>query len=202
MNNEKYSLSFTTGTLFHHESVRIAELYAELHQWQQVRDRVVVENLLQARTLNTLKRVCSEVISRLKQLSDEELLLLTATHTQEQGYLLWLALCRRYRFIADFSVEVLRERYISLKVDLGQDNFESFFNRKLDWHPELERITPATKEKLRQVLFKMLREANLLSATNNIQPAMLSKTLINAIANHQREDLLFFPMFEADIGRL
>jgi len=199
MSNDRYSMSFTTGSLFHRESVKLAALYLELGDWNSVRGRVIAENLLQTRTMNTLKRVCQEVISRLKTLSSGELEFLVDGNHQEQAYLLWLAVCRRYRFIADFAVEVLRERYITLKTDLSYEDFDSFFNRKSDWHSELDEIRPATRSKLRQVLFKILREADLLTANNLINAAMLSPRLLDALTQGSRRDLLYFPAFESDL---
>lgn len=199
MKAERYGMSFTTGSLFHSESVKLAQLYLKLGRWNAVRDVVVSENLLQTRTLNTLKRVCREVISRLKNLSAGELDFLVAANHQDQGYLLWLAVCRRYRFIADFAVEVVRERYVTLKANLSHEDFDSFFNRKSEWHLELEEIRPATKNKLRQVLFKMLREADLLTASNVITAAMLSPKLIDVISHGNRQDVLYFPAFESDL---
>jgi len=199
MNKDRYSMSFTTGSLFHGEAVKLAALYLELGDWNSVRDKVIAENLLQSRTLNTLKRVCSEVISRLKTLSPAALEFLIDGNPQEQGYLLWVAVCRRYRFIADFAVEVLRERYITLKTDLSFDDFDSFFNRKSEWHAELDEIRPTTRSKLRQILFKMLREADLLTANNMINAAMLSPGLLDAITQDSRRDILYFPVFESDL---
>lgn len=192
-------MSFTTGGLFHRESVNLAALYLDLGDWNSVRDKVVAENLLQTRTLNTLKRVCREVVSRLRTLSQSELDFLVEGSHQEQAYLLWLAVCRRYRFIADFAVEVLRERYITLKADLTHEDFDSFFNRKSEWHLELDEITPATRSKLRQVLFKILRDADLLAANNMINAAMLSPRLLDVIHRGNRRDVSYFPVFESDL---
>ena len=199
MSNDRYSMSFTTGSLFHRESVKLAALYLDLGDWNSVRDKVIAENLLQTRTLNTLKRVCREIISRLRTMSPGELEFLLEGSHQEQAYLLWLAVCRRYRFIADFAVEVLRERYITLKADLTHEDFDSFFNRKSEWHLELDEITPATRSKLRQVLFKILREADLLAANNMINAAMLSPRLLDVIHRGSRRDLSYFPVFESDL---
>lgn len=199
MSNDRYSMSFTTGSLFHRESVKLVALYLDLGDWNSVRDKVIAENLLQTRTLNTLKRVCREVISRLKTLSSGELELLIEGGHQEQAYLLWLAVCRRYRFIADFAVEVLRERFITLKADLTYEDFDSFFNRKSEWHSELDEITPTTRSKLRQVLFKILREADLLTANNMINAAMLSPRLLDVIPQGSRRDVLYFPVFDSDL---
>lgn len=201
MGTDRYSMSFTTGSLFHRESVKLAALYLDLGDWDSVRHKVITDNLLQTRTLNTLKRVCREIISRLKTLSLSELKFLLETSHQEQAYLLWLAVCRRYRFIADFAIEVLRERYITLKTDLNYEDFDSFFNQKSEWHSELDEIRPATRSKLRQVLFKILREADLLSANNIISAAMISQQLIDLISHYNRREILYFPIFESDLKR-
>jgi hypothetical protein len=192
-------MSFTTGTLFHQESVKLAVLFLESHDWNLVRNIVLSENLLQFRTVNTSKRVFREVRSRLKTLNEDELDLLIHGSLQEQGYLLWLAVCRRYKFIADFAVEILREKYISLKVVLEYEDFDFFFNKKSEWHEELDQTKPATKMKSRQVLFKMLREADLLTSNNIINAAMLSPRFLKAISQENYQDILVFPAFDSDL---
>lgn len=192
-------MSFTTGGLFQRESAKLVVLYLNLGDWNSVHNKVITENLLQTRTLNTLKRVCREVVSRLRTLNQDELEFLVESNHQEQAYLLWLAICRRYKFIADFAVEVLRERYITLKADLTFDDFDSFFNRKSEWHLELDEITPATRSKLRQVLFRILHEADLLATNNMINAAMLSPRLLKMIHQGNRRDVLYFPVFESDL---
>ncbi len=199
MSNGRYSMSFTTGSLLHHESVKLAALYLDLGAWNSVRDKVIAENLLQSRTLNTLKRVYQEIVSRLKTLNQGEIEFLVDANYQEQAYLLWIAVCRRYGFIADFAVEVLRDRYITLKVDLSREDFDSFFDRKAEWRAELSGISPTTQIKLRQVLFKMLREANLLTPKNMINAAMLSPELLDVLSPGKHRDVVYFPVFESDL---
>jgi hypothetical protein len=132
-------------------------------------------------------------------LSPGELEFLVEGSRQEQAHLLWLVVCRRYRFIADFAVEMLRERYITLKSDLTHEDFDSFFNRKSERHLELDGISPATRGKLRQVLFKMLREADLLTTNNMIHAALPSPRLLDLILQGGRRDVLYFPIFESEV---
>lgn len=199
MSSTRYSMSFTTGCLFHRESIDLAAMYLDLGNWNAVRDKVIAENLLQTRTLNTLQRICREVISRLRLLSQIELEFLVEASRQEQAYLLWLAVCRRYRFIADFAVEVLRERYITLKSDLNYEDFDSFFNRKSEWHSELDDISSATRGKLRQVLFKMLRDADLLTPNNVIHAAMLSPRMVDLLNQGSPMEVMYLPVFESEL---
>ena len=118
---------------------------------------------------------------------------------QEQAYLLWLAVCRRYRFIYDFSVEVIRERFLTLRYGLSYEDFDTFFNEKMEWHEEMEKVTTTTRKKLRQFLFKMLRETELINANESIIPAMLSPRLIDSIRRHGIEDLRIYPMLESEL---
>lgn len=201
-NSTTYSLSFTTGALLHQESLKVATLFQEVKNWNTVRERVLTENLLQARTQNTLKRVYREIASRLKMLSEAELALLVASTPREQSYLLWAAICRRYRFIGDFAQEVVRERFLSLTTTLTHAEFDAFFNRKAEWHEELEQITLTTQKKLRQVLFKMLREANLLTRHDQIIPADLSAQLLQIVEQTEPTSLHFFPTRQAEQMRM
>lgn len=199
MEIEKYSLSFTSATLLHRESVLVAELYLQLGDWNEVRDQVISNNLLQSRTLNTLKRLCQEIISRLKTCSVKELEFLVSGTLEEQGCLLWLAICRRYIFIGDFSREVLRECVLNLRFSLSYDDFNTFFYRKAEWHNELEKIKPTTKIKLRQFLFKMLREVGFLTNGGSIKPVILSPQLLKLMAKQDYEDLQLFPTLDSHL---
>lgn len=199
MGKDQYKMSFSTGGLNLTESVTLASLYLKLKDWGHVREKAVSENLLQARTASSLKRVCREVVFRLQTLNENELFFLVEASPEEKKYLLWIAVCRHYQFIAEFATEVVRERYISLKQDLTYEDFDIFFNQKADWHQELEKIQPSTRNKLRQVLFKMLKEAGLLARNSMINAVMLSPLFTEMVKKNNPKDLLFFPVFESDI---
>jgi hypothetical protein len=192
-------MSFTAGALLHQESLTVAKLFDALGDWDAVRQRVLDDNLLRMRTLGASKRIFREVSSRLKQLTSDQLALLrTGTH-QEQSHLLWLAICKRYRFIYDFAVEVVREKFVRLDFDLSYDAYDVFFNNKAEWHPEVEGVAESTRKKLRQVLFKMMREANLLTTDDRILPAMLTPRVIEAVAADSPSYLLAFPISPTEV---
>ena len=187
-------MSFTTGALFYHESVKIIEFFSYLKQWEKVREAVVAENAIQARTTNTLKRVTNEIISRLKTLSEQELAFFTEVSHTERGYILWLAICRRYAFIGDFAVDVIHDHFISLKNTVTYDDYAVFFNKKAEWHNEVDRIAASTRRKLRQTLFQIMREANLLDKNNTIIPVPLGTGFQKLLASVEGREALFFPI--------
>lgn len=183
------------------ESLRLAELFAEMQDWQAVRERAVSENLLQARKASSSTRVCRELVFRLRELSAAQFSLFLEGTPQEQNHLLWLAICRRYRLVAEFAVEVVRERFLSMGAALEHVDFDAFFNRKADWHDELDRLADVTRRKLRQVLFRMLREVELTTPEGAVLPAVLSPRLIEVTGGDRSGELLYFPVHEADLAR-
>ncbi len=195
MSSPKYRMSFSTGGLFVAQSALLAELYLDLADWDQVRARAIEENLLQTRTVSSAKRISLEICHRLGELDEQELELLVEGDPSEQASLLWLAVCRRHAFIAEFAVEVILEHVLTYHYDLSYEDFDIFFNAKMEWHQELENITQSTRNKLRQVCFRMMREAQILGENNTIIPAMLSSHLLQILRRH-RDDLRFFPTME------
>jgi len=188
-----YVMSFTAGALFHSESVRIAGVFLALGNWYAVRQQVLAQDVLQARTMATAQRQCREILARLQTLEGDEAELLVHGTAQDQVYLLWIAVCRRYRFIADFASEVIRERFLALRFDLDYADFDHFFDGKAAMHPELDSITPSTRNKLRQVLFRMLREATLLGRDHALQPVQLSSRLKSVLGSGLASAVLLFP---------
>lgn len=195
-----YRMSFGTGGLHLQESIKLADLYASLKDWDATWQQALDNNLLQARTQSSLRRTSRELILRLQTLSTDELALLTTGTPDEQTNVLWLAVCRCYPFVGQFATEVLHERYITLKATLRYEDFDAFFNQQAQWRPALEDISRSTRGKLRQVLFRILREAKLLDAHQTIQAALLSPRLQSLLTRQRPADLTCFPVLSSDLN--
>lgn len=200
-NNEKYLMSFLVGGLFYQHSLTIAELYNTLNSWDKVFKLIVDKNVLQARMQSSAKRIGHEIINRLKTLTAQELEVLLDTSPIEQKQILFISVCRRYKFIYDFSKDIVRERYLTLKYDLPTEEFDSFYNKKEQWHEELEKISDSSRYKLRTVLYKILLEAEIIDKNKIILPTMPSIHFIKLIAKTDLDDLLVFPMSDFDIKK-
>ena len=194
MPNNRYLMSFTAGSLLTQESMVLAKLYDEQQGWDAVRELVFADNLLQMRTASAARRVFREVSARLDTLTPAQLHLLLSGSHQDQKFLLWLAICKRYRFICEFATDVIREKALRVDFELSYDDYDLFFNSKAEWHPEIDRLSPSTRLKLREVLFRMLREAGLLSNDNAITRVLLSSSLEAAIAEDNPAYFSVFPL--------
>ena len=193
MVNTKYSMAFTTCSLLVQESIKIAELYLEKEDWKEVSKNAVELNLLQHKTESSLKRTLSEILSRLKLIPVDAIRLLVNGDMQEQTQIMWFAVCLRYRFIFEFASEVIREKYSIMQLELTQFDYDAFFNEKYDLHEEVREVTDTTRYKLKQVLFKMLKETGIIDGNNLITPIYLSPMVEDIIVAYDKEYLKIFP---------
>lgn len=199
MTDKKYNMSFTSGGLFYNESLIALEVYQQDQDWAKARERLLAENLFQARTQKSATTRTRDVCYRLEKLTDKELQLLAKGSTQEQAYLLWVAVCKHHPFINDFAIEVLREKFLRMDLLLEYADYDIFFEEKAEWHDELEQLTDSTKAKLRQALFKIMREAEILSKDNMIMPGLITQEMALVLAQDNPVWLTVLPVSEADI---
>ena len=196
MKTKKYNMSFTSGALLHRESSLVLKSYMRLQDWNEVEKEVLDKNILQSRTQSTSKRIYREIASRLSKLTKNDILTFHSATNRDQGYILWLSICRKYKFIAEFAREVVREKFLSLQDAVSSEDYAAFFNAKAEWAPELDELRQSTQQKLRQILFRMLREANLLSNDNRIIPVMCSQHM--EVFFKESNNFLFFSVQAAN----
>ncbi len=167
--------------------------------WDETKKIIQENNLLQSRTNARTTRTYQELSKRLKLLSKEQLELLVEGNIQEQKHLLWFTVCNRYQFIQEFAIEVIHEKFFIMDFELTDLDYDAFFNRKVDWHEELDVITSSTKQKLKTVIFRMLREAEIITKDNLIIQTILSERLIEALAPAAPMSYQIFPLQLSDI---
>ena len=176
------------------ESLAIARAYRFGERWADARERLLAQGASSLPKLASQTRALREVYDRIGHLSDAERRYLSAEADRaEQQAMMWLAICRTYRFIHEFSVEVINERYQSWRLDLGLEVFDRFLAEKAETDPALAELSSSTCAKLRQVLFRILREAGLRSIEGRIQPIWLSGRMKRLIEESNPADLRVFP---------
>jgi len=195
--SERYKLSFSVGGLYLSEAPLAARSYGELGDWSEVRAALDADNLLQARTASSAQRIGRELVQRLNELTDVELELVARATAEERAQLMWVAACRRYRLLAEFAEEVLRERFLLMAPDIRPEHFEAFIRGKSLWHPELGELEQSTLRKLRTTLFLMMREADFITAEGLIVPTVLSVRVRDELGKRTLNEMRFFATREA-----
>lgn len=192
--DHKYRMSFSVGGLMLNESLVIAKHFRPSESWADARVRLLDERASSFPKLASKTRAIREVYDRIATLTDEERdYLLHNSDRMEQQAIIWLSICRTYRFIGEFAIEEINERYKSWRLTLDHAVFDRFFSLKAELDKKLDALSPSTRLKLRQVLFRMLREANLVSGDDTIQPVWLSGHLKRLIEENNPRDIQIFP---------
>ena len=174
------------------EMLLLALEYIRVKKWDEVQRECGKGTLLTFRTLVTCRKFGALLISRLKELTSKELEYFVTANTEERRILCWVAVCRRYAFIRDFMTEVVRERYLSGMMEVTYSDYASFFNDKMQYHPEMESLSDQTRGKIRQMVFKMMTEAGIIENKTRIVPTVMPPKQLELLP---REDYLCFPMF-------
>lgn len=197
-----YRMSFTSAGLLLGDSLTLVRIYRELGDWDAVKKVCFEQNLLQAKKPSSAKRNIRELSDRLRNLTDHQMDLLVNGNHADQLQMLWLANLKTYRFLREFCEEVVREKFLSLSYLLDYDDFDQFFNAKAEWDDTLDSLSDSTRLKVRQVLFRMLREAEILTRENMIVPTIFSGDAARAIQEDDPALLAAFPISDLDIQEL
>lgn len=198
-----YKMSFVTGGLFLNESIEVARMHNPGEAWDETIRRALEHGVSSLPKAASRRRTLREIVNRISTLGEEELsFLLEEADRQDQQALLWLATCRAYRFVREFAAEVIHERFLSFKLDLPLETFDVLFEAKAEWDEGLNGISATTRAKLRQVLFRMMREANVITPESRILAAYVSPQLAAMLARNCPSDLDLFPGLSVNGGAL
>ena len=137
----------------------------------------------------------------MQELTQAQIELLVNGSRIDQNLLLWLASCKRYQFLAEFAREVLHDKFVRLELTLHATEVDSFMESKAVWRAEIDELKESTRTKLITVVMRMLRETEMLSSENLIQPQLMSAQLVKTIASDSVELFSLFPVAEADVRK-
>ena len=139
---------------------------------------------------------------RLGTLTHDQMVLLAQATVEDRTAIAWLATCKRIRFAFEFAAEVLRDKLASHDAVLRPSDYESYIENKSLPHPELARLKPTSRNKIRQVLLRMLVEAGLLAkgSSLSIQRPALSPKVVRVITADSPHWLAAFLVPESEIS--
>ena len=190
MANDPYILSFTVGGLFLFEGIELARLRVSGQAWEEVRRIAPAGIFVAAGGASSVKRIRNEVLGRLRRLNDAQVSHLASAGMTDARALMWVAACRKYRILADFAHEVLNERLRSYQPEVRFADFDQLLDTKGEVAME---IAPSTRARLRNVAFRMLREAELIDAQNRVRSLPLSETLLDLFDQDRQNGVDLIP---------
>lgn len=175
------------------ESLDTARIYLETRDWAETRRCVVEENVYQLNTDSSRKRIASELIKRLRTLTDKEVEFFVSSYGDDRKAMLWIAICRTYPFVRELSTRVIADRWERTVSDYTLGAYEAFFEEEAGIHSELSDMTEAGKKKMRNQITRMLVECGLITEEGEITPLRIGPMLRSALDEDHLDDLECFP---------
>jgi hypothetical protein len=193
---DKYNFSFTGFSLRTNEMAKVAEAKSFGNSIEMVD--------FGAGNKNTGQRRLAEIKKRLNQFTESQLELFLSGDFITKKQLAFLSVCKTHRFLRDFLVEVLREKVLLFDYEISEGDYISFYRRKMELHPEMEKLTERTEKAIHQVTFKILEQAGIIDSVKNksIQPQLLDANIIRVITSDNKNWLKIFFMSDMDIENI
>jgi hypothetical protein len=203
--SDQYSLAFTASSLRPELARIVADTYLGCGDWQETRQRVLADNLLQAGKRGSSIRMEQEMRQRLQTLTREQLEILAGASGDNRRAVAWLSVLKLYPFVCSFASGILRGKIEAHDPVLRPSDYEEFLASEALIHPEVQDLKPSTKAKIRQVLIRMLREAGILGEGRDdfsLQRALLPPDVLSAVAVEDRRWLAGFLVPDGEIATL
>lgn len=160
---ETYNMSFTAGAAMLNEIHAVAEALVECDgDWERTKDKTFKENLMEKEKMSSNIRYFALMKQRLEVLNEAELDMLVNGTVAVRRLIVLLAICKAHSFIYDFISEYVRDCFYNQYEKISYANFNEFYNEKKYEHPEIEQVSELTVAKMRQVVFRILEQTELI----------------------------------------
>lgn len=196
MDNSKYRLSFTAASL------RLPEMSEMAKRFLEEGHSITKEAIITGGNKRTTDREFRELKFRLETLTPQQLEFLAFGDFLIQKQIALLSICKLYGFIRDFIVEVLREKALVFDFQLTDGEYNTFFRRKSEVHPELDAIANSTARKVKQVTYKMLEQTGLIDniVSKKIIPQIVDGKVIRAIVDDDPKWLKIYLLSDMQVS--
>ena len=156
-------MSFTAGAAMLNEMHAVAEaLLACEGDWERTKVKTLKENLMEKEKMSSNVRYFALMKQRLEVLNEAELDMLVNGTVAVRRQIVLLAICKAHSFIYDFISENVRDCFYNRYERISHANFNEFYNEKKYEHPEIEQVSDLTVAKMRQVVFHILEQTELI----------------------------------------
>jgi len=187
-----YNAEISAGSLMLTESRRIALLLLTHPSDQEWDHALKIENILQKKTPATAYRQANLIRKRLMMLNEEGWKLISQGDLEIATQLLLAAAIKHSCLLGDFLRDVYARQLRRMETTLNSNLWDAFWVECAHRDGEIEHWSASTKEKLYQVIIRILVEAKYLDSSRklNMTPPSLHPTVTSFLKRHGELDVL------------
>lgn len=200
-----YNMSFTAGAAMLNEMHAVAEAFLECGgDWKLTKEKTFRENLMEKEKMSSNQRYFALMKQRIEVLNSAELDMLVNGTVAVRRLIVLLAICKAHSFIYDFISENVRDCFYNQYERISPANFNEFYNEKKYVHPELEKVTELTVGKMRQVIFRILEQTELIEDAESgiLHRPYLSETIERLVVKDNPKWLAIYLYSNNEINNL
>ena len=180
MIEQDYSAGIVSQSFWFNEFRQLLRLKAENYDTDEIKKRVIEENLFGAPNEYRAKRICGYLINRTSVVEKELSDLFFSSDLAAQKLINLIAVIRQDRLFFEFLYEVYREKIILGEKTLELSDAKGFFNHKETQDNTILEWKDQTKRRIQSAYFNFMAEANLLEINDKkrlITPPLLDIAL-------------------------
>lgn len=169
INDPTYNAEISAGSLMLKESRIIAGLLldrADENAWYQA---IIVKNILQKNTPATAKRQTALMRKRLELMTPDLWKLVTKGQSDVALQSLLACAIKHSRLLGDFMFKVLRRHYKEFNKQVLPREWDAFLVESEHIDPTVKNWSENTRNKLGQVVYRILAEARYLDNTRSLK---------------------------------
>jgi len=153
----EYTTAFTAGPLMQKRSARIVEVFR-----RGTSLRKIDPSILDINSRGGQQRKSAEIKRRLENADESVWEDLPELPAPERTLALYYCCLKTYALLFDFHMETVLPTWRSADRSLEPHDVRRFLEQRAENHPEIDDWGESTRQKVRQVMLQMLREAGLL----------------------------------------
>lgn len=166
---EDYSAKTTGENFLYFETKILAEHLLNGVDFDVLKKRNIEENLIRYKKESAIERVNAPIFRRLKLLIEKDMVKdFVYENITTSKYILMYAVMKTDKLVNDFVTEVYKKKILESEKYIDKVDMENWYQEKLTMSETLKNVTVATENKLKQVIFKILQDANMIAKAKNI----------------------------------
>lgn len=159
-----YSAKTTGENFLYVETKTLATHLLNGEDFDLLKRRNIDENLIMYKKEKAIARVNAPIFRRLKFLQDKGIIKdFVYEDIATSKYILLYAVMKTDDLVKDFVFEVYRKKILEEVDYIEKRDIENWYQDKMMMSETLKRVTVATENKLKQVIMRILQDANLVN---------------------------------------
>ncbi len=191
-NMKDYNGDIIAGSLLVPESRKIARLFIENSDQNGWYQAIVIDNVLQKRNPASAKRQAKLIRNRLELMTLDFWKLIESGSSDIVVQALLAATIKQCHLLGDFMNGVIKDNWNSFNKYITHKDWDDFIEICMQIDPKIEKWTVSTKNKLKQVVLRILAESKYIDGVRSLrlQPVSIAPEILNYLKKNNEDYVL------------